>query len=56
MTRPNGVEQSYSFGELASHNTAMWKAAVGPGSFLARVPAAVLGNPSTGQDQRDLPG
>lgn len=56
MTRTIGVEQSYSCRELASHNTAVWKAAVGPGSCLARVPAAVLGNASTGQDQGDLPG
>ena len=38
MTRTIGVEQSYSVGELASHNTAVWKAAVGPGSCLAQVP------------------
>ena len=56
MTRTIGVEQSYSCRELASHNAAVWKAAVGPGSWLARVPAAVLGNASTGQDQGDLPG
>src|SRR5215217_7755498 len=43
MTRPNGVEQSYSFGELASHNTAVWKAAVGPGSCLAQVPVRYSG-------------
>jgi hypothetical protein len=39
MTQTIGVEQSYSVGELASHNTAVWKAAVGPGSCLAQVPA-----------------
>lgn len=38
MTRTIGVEQSYSVGELASHNTAVWKAAVGPGSCLAQMP------------------
>ena len=56
MTRTIGVEQSYSAGELASHNARVLKAAVGPGACLARVPAAVLGNASTGQDQGDLPG
>src|SRR5215204_3739225 len=43
MTRTIGVEQSYSFGELASHNTAVWKAAVGPGSCLAQVPVRYSG-------------
>src|SRR5829696_347048 len=43
MTRPNRVEQSYSLGKLASHNTAVWKAAVGPGSCLAKVPVRYTG-------------
>ena len=43
MTRPIRVEQSYSFGKLASHNTAVWKAAIGPGSCLAKVPVRYTG-------------
>jgi hypothetical protein len=55
MTRPNGVEQSYSFGELASHNSGVegrCRAWFVPGSGAR----AVLRNASTGQDQGDLPG